>query len=207
MALGPNSRACQVPHEECDDGQHRHRLPRRFAVRGYVVVGHVFPMWTRDEVLMLCEDRTSASSDRGERISPYVFLKPRNTDADLSVHLSCSIVSLFSLSRPSSSESDIPFNTPNPDAPCHPLPSLTFLLHPIALSTKNIIASPNRSITYMLQEPIPSRTSTRLDEEEDDVGTRWERSAFDYARVSLIGVSSATTSLVDGRDRDLILPE
>ncbi|WVQ84374.1 hypothetical protein IAT38_006526 [Cryptococcus sp. DSM 104549] len=46
-----------------------------------------------------------------------------------------------------------PFALMEYHAPCHPSPSLTFLLLPVSLSTRNILNTPSHRATYTVQTP------------------------------------------------------
>jgi len=46
-----------------------------------------------------------------------------------------------------------PFAMMEYHAPCHPDPSLTFVLMPISLSTRNILKNDNHYATYTVQMP------------------------------------------------------
>jgi hypothetical protein len=65
-----------------------------------------------------------------------------------------------------------PFAMMEYHAPCHPNPSLTFVLMPISLSTRNILKNDNHYATYTVQMP-----------------SEGVRSPMSRGRVAFIGVS------------------
>lgn len=65
-----------------------------------------------------------------------------------------------------------PFAMMEYHAPCHPDPSLTFVLMPISLSTRNILRNDNHYATYTVQMPAEG-----------------VRSPMSRGRVAFIGVS------------------
>jgi hypothetical protein len=65
-----------------------------------------------------------------------------------------------------------PFAMMEYHAPCHPDPSLTFVLMPISLSTRNILRNDNHYATYTVQMP-----------------SEGVRSPMSRGRVAFIGVS------------------
>jgi hypothetical protein len=65
-----------------------------------------------------------------------------------------------------------PFAMMEYHAPCHPDPSLTFVLMPISLSTRNILKNDNHYATYTVQMP-----------------SEGVRSPMSRGRVAFIGVS------------------
>lgn len=78
-------------------------------------------------------------------------------------------------------------------APCFPLPSLTFLLLPVSLSVRNLLASKTRKVSYMIREESVSGSNKLVGGINQKVMKgRKNRGMMDHARVSLIGVSFAS---------------
>ena len=76
-----------------------------------------------------------------------------------------------------------PFAMMEYHAPCHPDPSLTFVLMPISLSTRNILKNDNHYATYTVQMP-----------------SEGVRSPMSRGRVAFIGVSlNRVSDLLSGR--------
>jgi len=76
-----------------------------------------------------------------------------------------------------------PFAMMEYHAPCHPDPSLTFVLMPISLSTRNILKNDNHYATYTVQMP-----------------SEGVRSPMSRGRVAFIGVGlNRTSDLVGGK--------
>lgn len=79
-----------------------------------------------------------------------------------------------------------PFAMMEYHAPCHTDPSLTFVLMPISLSTRNILKNDNHYATYTVQMP-----------------SEGVRSPMSRGRVAFIGVSlNRVSDLVSGRHAD-----
>ncbi|ORY31858.1 pyridoxamine 5'-phosphate oxidase-domain-containing protein [Naematelia encephala] len=85
-----------------------------------------------------------------------------------------------------SPDADRPFALMEYHAPCHPSPSLTFLLFPISLSTRNILSTPSQYASYTVQSLTKPHTS-----------------AMSQGRVAFIGNMTILDNLSTSESRSL----